>query len=643
MSDKLQRARHIRSNPPDPTDRNAAPRNNPRANAEARIPARGRHRGVDKTLLRPPTDPGATGLIPVVGSHAGLDRTIPGAMSEASIRQQEVIVAEAAEAEAAGRGGASAGKLSAESVGASAALISICVIISRITGFARTWAMAFALGSTFVSSSYQVANNLPSQLYELVIGGILVTAFLPVYMSVKKRLGQKAGNDYASTLLTIVVVLLAAVSALCIAFPSFFIYTQSFYSDQRTMAQSVFFFQFFAVQIVFSGATAIISGLLNANRDYLWSAIAPAAQSIVVIASFLTYAALAPGNPDLALYVIAIGNPLGVFVALAIQLPALRRNGIRLRPRLNLHDPALRETLSLGVPALFVMVCSFAVVSVQNAAAYSFADNGPSILLYARQWFTLPYSFLAVPITTAMFTELADMQAEGNAKGVKRGIVSGTNQILFFMIPFALYLMVFSLPLITVFRAGAFTAENVASIASYMSVLAFALPVYGVNTYLQKIFSSLRKMGVFAAFNFVAGAAQVALTMFGASHAESFPIEIIAVGEVLFYVVADVCLFAYLRRRLGPFGLRSTAKAFLVALVFGGLGAAAGGGVLFALTTLVGPLSGSIPQALAYVACGGLVSLAVTFGLAIKLRVPEAAFVGNIVGKVAGKLGRGRA
>lgn len=68
-----------------------APRNNPRANAEARIPARGRHRGADKTLLRPPTDPGATGLIPVVGSHAGLDRTIPGATAEGSIRQQEVI------------------------------------------------------------------------------------------------------------------------------------------------------------------------------------------------------------------------------------------------------------------------------------------------------------------------------------------------------------------------------------------------------------------------------------------------------------------------------------------------------------------------------------------------------------------------
>ena len=75
------------------------------------------------------------------------------------------------------------------------------------------------------------------------------------------------------------------------------------------------------------------------------------------------------------------------------------------------------------------MLCSTIVVSVQTAAAYGFSDNGPSILLYARQWFTLPYAFLAVPITTAMFTELADMQAEGDAEGVKRGIIGGTNQI----------------------------------------------------------------------------------------------------------------------------------------------------------------------------------------------------------------------
>lgn len=590
----------------------------------------GRHAGSDRTT--PPRDPfepqtpdprtprehpvaaDSTAEIPVGGRHAGTDKTLVR-----SVQTDE----------------------NDPDVGSSTALMSVCVMLSRITGFARTWLMAFALGSTLLSSSYQVANNLPNQLYELVMGGILVTAFLPVYMSIKKKLGREASNEYASNLLTIVVLFLGIVSALCMIFPSAAIYTQSFYSDQSEMTQSVFFFQFFAIQIVMYGATAIVSGLLNANRDYLWSSIAPVANNVIVITTFILYAVVAPQNQELALYIIAFGNPLGVFVQLAIQLPALKKNGIRVRPRINFRDPALRETVAIGVPAIFVMLCSLIVVSVQNAASYSFADNGPSILLYARQWFTLPYAFLAVPITTAMFTELAEMQAEGNADGVKRGIVSGTSQIIFFMIPFALYLIVFSLPLVTLYHAGAFTMDDVSSIATYMTVLAFALPVYGVNTYLQKIFSSLRKMGIFAAFNFVAGGVQIALTMFGAANVERFPLEIIAVAEVLFYVVADMCLFIYLRRRLGPFGLRSIVKACLAGLVFGGLGAAAGGGVLIALQTFVAPLSGSIPQALAYVVAGGLVSLVVTFGLSIKLNVPEAAFVGTLVGKVTRKLGRG--
>lgn len=571
-------------------------------------------------------DPGSTSEIVIVGRHVGVDRTASGRSP-------------ATEPEKSEEPGKPEESMQA-SVGSSAALISVCVMISRITGFGRTLAMAFALGSTLLASSYTVANTLPNMLYELVVGGMLVTAFLPVYVSVKKKLGRDAGNAYASNLLTIVVVLLGAVSLFCIAFPSLVIYTQSFWSDQADMTQSVFFFQFFAIQIVFYGASSIVSGLLNANRDYLWSSIAPVANNVIVIATFLLYAVVAPQNPTLALYIIAIGNPLGVFVQMAIQLPALKRNGIRIRPRLNLRDPALRETLGIGLPAVFVMLCSFAVLSVQTAASYSFADNGPSILAYARLWFTLPYAFLAVPITTAMFTELADMQAEGNLEGMKRGIVGGTSQILFFMIPFALYLAVFSLPLVTLYNAGAFTMENVPSIATYLSVFAIALPFYAVNTYLQKIFSSLRKMGVFAGFNFVAGAVQITLMALAVLGLDDMPIESIAVAEVAFFLVADACLFVYLRTRLGAFGLRSVARACVSALLLGGLGAAAGGGVLFALETFVAPLSGSIPQAFAYVVTGGTLALVVTFGLATVLHIPEASFVKGVMGKVRRRLKR---
>ena len=81
-------------------------------------------------------------------------------------------------------------------VGRSTALMSALVIVSRLTGFLRTWGQAYALGVTVTASCYSVANNLPNQLYEIVIGGMLVTAFLPVYLSVKQRAGTKGASAY---------------------------------------------------------------------------------------------------------------------------------------------------------------------------------------------------------------------------------------------------------------------------------------------------------------------------------------------------------------------------------------------------------------------------------------------------------------
>lgn len=689
MPDKLRRAKHTRTlsaeseqaegsghNPRERTSATPGASEAPRTYAPGEtgaIPVVGSHAGTDRTASKHSFAPGETGAIPVVGSHAGVDRTAPehdaarGAHARDDAyeplasrgrhaRQADVDRARAQEAlEALDATAPAEAQIALEEaddideprsdaqVGASAALISICTIISRVTGFARTWAMAFALGATFVSSSYQVANNLPNMLYELVMGGLLSTAFLPVYISIKKKLGKKQSEEYASNLLTIVVIGLGVVAALCMIFPAQVIYTQTFYSDQNQMSLSTFFFQFFAIQIVFYGAASIVSGLLNANRDYFWGAFAPVLNNVVVIATFLAYSFIAPHDQQLAFLVIAIGNPLGVFVQMAIQIPALKRNGIRIRPRVALHDPGLRETLSLGLPAILVTICSFVVVSVGNAASYCFADNGPSVIAYSRLWFTFPYSFLAVPVATAMFTELSSMQAENNKKGIVRGITGGSSQIFFLMIPFALYLIVYSTPLVTLYHMGAFTAESIGQIASYLCVMAVALPFYGVNSYLQMAFSSIRKMKMLSIVTVVASVLQVLVIGAGAWGVQAglpIPIEVIAVGTIVSYVMSDVLLFVVLRKTFGPMGMKSLFIACLRALGLGLAGAAAGAAVLYGLETFLGPLNGSVAQALGYVVASGIVSLVVTFGPAVALKLPEAAFLTGIVAKVAGKLRR---
>ena len=544
-----------------------------------------------------------------------------------------------------------------QNVGRSAAIISICTIISRVTGFLRTWTMAFALGATFLASNYQVANNLPNMLYELVMGGMLVTAFLPVYLSVKKQLGEKQGNAYASNILTIVVVVLGVMSILCMVFPAAVIYTQSFFSNQSEMGLSVFFFQFFAIQIVFYGASAIVSGLLNANREYFWPAIAPVFNNIIVISTFLAYAFVAPSNEALAVYIIAIGNPLGVF----IQMAALAKQGIHIRPRIDFHDPGLRDTIRIGAPAIFVTICEFITVSVANAAAYAFLDNGPSVIAYSRLWFTFPYSFLAIPVTTAMFTELADMEAEHNTRGVVNGIVEGSRQILFLLVPFALYLIVFAQPLTMLYHVGAFTPEAVNETAAYLTVMAIALPFYGLNTYLQKIFSSIRRMGIFSLLNLIAITAQVILSAGSAwlkLQGVPLPIEMIAWGTVAAYVMGDVIELIYLKVYYRCLDSRSphaaeasthgsvllhlapVVIAFLRALGLGLAGAIVGALVFAGCGLAFGAMGESALKALIYVIVSGCCALVVTFGPAIKLRLPEASFVTGLADRIFRRLRR---
>ena len=257
---------------------------------------------------------------------------------------------------------------SAEDVGKSAALMSGLVIVSRITGFFRTWAQAFGMGTTITASAFTIANNLPNALYELVMGGMLVTAFLPVYVSTKKKAGREGASAYASNLLSLVTLLMGVLALLSFIFAGQIIWTQAFNaSSEFDFDLATFFFRFFAIEIVLYALSSVISSVLNAERDYLWSTAAPIANNIVITAAFFIYGVLVETQPFAAIMVLAISNPLGVLVQVVMQIPALRRHGVKLSPRIDIHHPLIRETtLSIGIPTLIVTFVSFATTSVQT-------------------------------------------------------------------------------------------------------------------------------------------------------------------------------------------------------------------------------------------------------------------------------------
>lgn len=523
-----------------------------------------------------------------------------------------------------------------EAVGRNTAMMSVLVIISRLTGFVRTWGQAFALGTTLLSSCYTVANNLPNQLYELVVGGMLITAFLPVYLDVRERKGRKGANDYISNLLSILLVILGACFILCLIFAAPLIWVQSAGTDQSQMTDGVTLFRFFSIEVVLYCLSSIASGVLNAERDYFWSNAAPIFNNVITISSFLLYALLRTSNPGMAFLALALGNPLGVAVQVIMQLPSLRRHGVRLRFGIDLHDPAILETLSIGAPTLVVTVCSFVTTSVMTSMSLvAVPEQGSSIQYYARLWYTLPYAVFAVPITVALFTEMSESFAKGRLGRFAKQVSSGMGQVMFVLIPFALFLIVFSRPLMSLLRIGQFGAESASLTAAYLSTLSLALPFYGLSTFFQKVFSSMRRMVLFALSNIVASAAQVVFTV---ALTPVLGIHAVSLGSVLYMVLLDVISLAQVSRAVDGIEVRSLLLSSARALGLGVLGAAAGGAIAFALGGMQPSLT--VGRALVVLVCGGLPAVLVTFGLAVKFNMPEASFVSGIVNRLVVRFGK---
>ncbi len=468
-----------------------------------------------------------------------------------------------------------------KSIARSTAMMSALTLISRVTGFIRTWAMAFALGNTVLAASFSLANNLPNMIYELVAGGVLSTAFLPIYLQQRNTRSREEGNRYASNLLSLALIFLGVIALLASLFSPQVMLTQTLFSSSssETVENAVWLFRFFAFQIVFYGVSAIFGGLLNAEREYFWPAISSVFMNLIIIVTFFAYPFMSSLSGQAGLLLLAIGTTLSIAVMACVQIPALVKAGFRFRFHIDLHDEGLHETVRLALPAILCTAINLVSLSFMNSCALHVAPNGPASVSYAWMWYQFPYGVLGVALSTALFTEMSDRMSRGDVYGFKQHLNMGLRTTCLLIIPMAAMLFVCSDELIGLYTAGEFTASDIAPIADLLRGWAFALPLYACYMFVYRAYSSLKNLKTVAVCNLVFTCVQVFLYMiftgviavpgFG-----SLGLVGIACGDIVFYGLMLVVLLAILVRRRGGFGLGKLVIACLkvtIATLIGGV------------------------------------------------------------------------
>ncbi|MFE0511521.1 murein biosynthesis integral membrane protein MurJ [Streptomyces sp. NPDC058964] len=379
----------------------------------------------------------------------------------------------------------------AQSLLKSSALMAAGTIVSRLTGFVRTLVMAAAIGVGTLGDSYQVANVLPTMIYVLVGGGALNAVFIPQLVRAMKD-DDDGGEAYANRLMTLVIVLLGAITVLCVLGAPYLVHTLSpdIASDPRRMAITVAFARYCLPTIFFMGVHVVMGQILNARGRFgamMWT---PVLNNVIVITTFgafiwafggvSTSGVTAHNISSQGVRLLGIGTLLGLAVQALSMVPYLRETGFRIRLRFDWRGHGLGKAAGLARwTFLFVLANQLGMIVVTQLATKAGAiaesqhheGTGITAYNYALLLWQMPQAIITVSVMTAILPRISRAAHDNDSSAVRDDISYGLRTSAVAIVPCAFAFLSIGMPLSTLLYASSGPgAENI----GYM-LMAFGL------------------------------------------------------------------------------------------------------------------------------------------------------------------------
>jgi len=342
---------------------------------------------------------------------------------------------------------------STKGIAQAASIVALGNMTSRVLGLVREMISADLFGASGLVSAFGVANIIPRQLYDLLIGGMLNSALVPVfseYVALKQR--RELWRIFGTVLNLVAILLTAIVLLLEVLSPSLTrVIAGGFGAQQQAVTQTLIMIML--PSVIFLSLAGVVTALLYAQQRFLYPALAVAIYNAGIILAMLLLAR------RLDVYSLGVGVLAAAVLQLIIQLPGLR--GIRFRFSLNLRHPALRRILALYSPVILGLVVSLVQVAIDRRLA---SGTGASSIAWMDKATTLVQSahgLVAVAISTAVLPLLSRSSARSDWQGYRNTLGLGLRLSLLLIVPLALALFIAAKPLITLlFQRGAFKAED---------------------------------------------------------------------------------------------------------------------------------------------------------------------------------------
>ncbi len=369
------------------------------------------------------------------------------------------------------------------SIFSSAVLLSLMIILTRLFGFLRYRVLA----GFFTKEELDIffaSFRIPDLIFEILITGALTTAFIPIFIKYQKNKEELETN--ISSIINFIFILMAIFIAILFIFLDKIITIITPGYPQEKITQIISFSRLLLVgQLPFLVLGNFLTGIGQANKIFLLSAVAPLVYNLVIIITTLFLA------PRLSLLASVIGVIFGAIIFFLIQLPIIFKSQFSYQLIIK-KTKGLFEFFQLIIPRTITTIVSQIDSTIDLTLTTLMGSGSYTIFYLAQHLQLLPVSVIGMAFGQAALPYLSEIYQEKKIEDFKKVVVNSILNLFFLTVPIAIFFIFARTPLVRLFFGGQkFDWEATVKTAITLSYFAFSIPAHTIYYFLTRCFYAL--------------------------------------------------------------------------------------------------------------------------------------------------------